>query len=181
MISSTVRQLGPLLARLLGLRALLAGDEEPQGPLLGSGDEALADVLGLPGVRQILLSAHLQPDAPRALERWCGPMLRLALGQPLQLQEQLYKKQPFCADLAAGPPSRPGLMPLPQLYHNLFIALSNRTCESCGKIPSDPALCLLTGAVVCCDVHNGCIKHAWKHGAGTGVYLLTKARAPRAP
>ena len=171
MVSSVSRQLGPLLARLLGLRALLAGDEEPQGPFLGAGDEALAGALGLPSTRQALLLAHRQPDAPSVLARWCGPVLRAALDRQQQQQQPLL----CCADLAAGPPPRPGLMPLPQLYHNLFLALSSRTCDTCGKVPNDPALCLLTGAFVCCDSHNGCLKHAWKHGAGTGVYLLTKA------
>jgi len=41
------------------------------------------------------------------------------------------------------------LIALPEHYDELLGALGGRKCRSCGKMPSDPALCLLCGALLC--------------------------------
>ncbi|XP_017241255.1 E3 ubiquitin-protein ligase PRT6 isoform X2 [Daucus carota subsp. sativus] len=71
------------------------------------------------------------------------------------------------------------LMLLPHLYQDLLQRYIKQTCSLCGKVPDDPALCLLCGDLCspnwrpCCK-KSGCQAHAMICGAGTGVFLLIR-------
>lgn len=71
------------------------------------------------------------------------------------------------------------LMVLPHLYQDLLQKYIKQQCPLCGKVPDDPALCLLCGDLCspnwkpCCK-KSGCQAHAMTCGAGTGVFLLIR-------
>ncbi|XP_074362573.1 E3 ubiquitin-protein ligase PRT6 isoform X3 [Apium graveolens] len=71
------------------------------------------------------------------------------------------------------------LMVLPHLYQDLLQRYIKQNCHLCGKVPDDPALCLLCGDLCspnwkpCCK-KSGCQAHAMICGAGTGVFLLIR-------
>lgn len=161
-------QLRPLLVRAAALRALLAGQSEPEDLVDSGGAEYLAASLGLPSAREALALVHLHPHRAAVLGRWCPQLSCRAPGNPPP-------PTPDRALRVPRPLARPGLMPMPQLYRHMFLALEDSVCDHCGCHPTEPVLCLLTGAFLCCDSHSGCLSHAWLHGAGTGVYLLIKA------
>jgi len=73
----------------------------------------------------------------------------------------------------------PQLLTLPKLYGKLYLHYRHVKCRVCKQIPSDPALCLVCGQLVCvrspCCHWLGtgeCVKHSLKCGAGTAVYLV---------
>lgn len=46
-------------------------------------------------------------------------------------------------------PLRFGFIRLPRDYHDLYLQLANQHCSRCGLRPASPALCLLTGQLLC--------------------------------
>ncbi|GAA6028962.1 hypothetical protein JCM8097_001527 [Rhodosporidiobolus ruineniae] len=77
------------------------------------------------------------------------------------------------------------LLGLPHQLDTLVQAGVERTCHSCGTVPSMPALCLFCGEMVCaqsfcCMVgedeasHGECNEHMWTCGGSVGMYYLLK-------
>eukprot|EP00873_Tetraselmis_striata_P010026 jgi/Tetstr1/430290/TSEL_020115.t1 len=173
-------QVFPFLHRAMGLWALVTDGVQPGvcAPRAADADgnagylgavESMAAALGLPSLPAALEVPNRHANPPVLLAHWCR---RLTQQLPTISERALWLTRsrmsiPRCL-------RRPGLLPLPQLYHHLFLALGKCVCDACGKPPRDPALCLSTGAFLCCDGHDGCMSHAWEHGAGTGVFLLIK-------
>lgn len=82
-------------------------------------------------------------------------------------------------------PRKPQLIDLPIQYDELYSALSGRTCDRCGRTPSDPGVCLVCGEFLCCGdscctrafIAHGppvgeCTRHAAECGGGVGIVLL---------
>lgn len=79
----------------------------------------------------------------------------------------------------------PRLVTLPVQYDELYSTMTGVTCDRCGKVPTDPGLCLICGEFLCCGdacctrpfVAHGpqvgeCTRHAAECGGGVGVMLL---------
>ncbi|GAA5937351.1 hypothetical protein JCM1841_006006 [Sporobolomyces salmonicolor] len=77
------------------------------------------------------------------------------------------------------------LLGLPHQLDTLIAASAQRECRRCEKLPENPALCLLCGAIVCCQSfccmagedeaqHGECNEHMWTCGGSVGIYLLVK-------
>nr|CAB3260717.1 uncharacterized protein LOC100175735 [Phallusia mammillata] len=73
----------------------------------------------------------------------------------------------------------PKLLDLPDEYSSLFLTFRQTECKKCGKVPKDPALCLVCGEYVCykspCKpdkIPYAACRHARRCGAGTGIFLL---------
>lgn len=90
----------------------------------------------------------------------------------------------LCARLwrqQAGP-KVPRLISLPPQYHDLLKAATERKCEHCHTLPSEPTLCLLCGALLCAgndccrdaDGTGECSLHAGSCGGGSAALLLVK-------
>jgi hypothetical protein len=92
----------------------------------------------------------------------------------------------------------PLLIPLPDLYHDLYMTYRDYKCRSCQLVPHRPALCLICGELVCfasdCCAQSSsggggghglgggageqlfeCFSHADKCHAGTGTYVILKS------
>uniref|UniRef100_A0A061S2X3 E3 ubiquitin-protein ligase n=1 Tax=Tetraselmis sp. GSL018 TaxID=582737 RepID=A0A061S2X3_9CHLO len=186
LLEATAVQLLPLLRRMLALRALLCGDPDPpsagalaaaEGGASSSAEgsaeavkefRAAAAALGLPPACEAIASVRSGGRLSERLRLWCARLTAAAANSA-------WEERPPVGPLRLPPVlRRPSLLPLPKHYHHLFLGLSEATCDVCGACPSDPALCLATGAILCCDEHTGCLSYAWQFGAGTGVFLLLK-------
>jgi hypothetical protein len=173
-------QVFPFLQRVTGLWALVTDGLEPKSAAPGAAGEdgtagylgvveGMAAALGLPSLAAALEVPNRHANPPVLLSHWCR---RLAQQLPTISERALWLTRSRMS--IPRTLRRPGLLPLPQLYHHLFLALGKCVCDVCGKPPKDPALCLSTGNFLCCDSHSGCLNHAWEHGAGTGIFLLIK-------
>lgn len=82
-------------------------------------------------------------------------------------------------------PRKPQLIDLPIQYDELYSVLSGRTCDRCGRTPSDPGVCLMCGEFLCCGdscctrafITHGppvgeCTRHAAECGGGVGIVLM---------
>ena len=89
----------------------------------------------------------------------------------------------------------PLLIPLPDLYHDLYMAYRDHKCRACNLVPHRPALCLICGELVCfgseCCSSVGvpgrlpggadrdkvfeCFSHARQYHGGTGIYVVLKS------
>jgi len=80
------------------------------------------------------------------------------------------------------------LIPLPDLYHDLYMTYRDHKCRRCQLVPHRPALCLICGELVCfasecCCIGGGaagdkfyeCFHHADQCHAGTGTYVILKS------
>merc|ERR1719162_2068604 len=124
---------------------------------------AAAAILRLPAITSI--QDLFSPSALNCLSQW----------QPHGFSARL-------TPMAAAP-ALPGLVPfidLPELYLENLRRLIRCRCSVCNTEPSEPALCLLCGAIVCVDsltcrhsISEGqCTGHARQCGAGQGLFLL---------
>jgi len=84
----------------------------------------------------------------------------------------------------------PTLIPLPVEFETLYERVRGATCSACGVVPSDPALCLVCGLLLCAGSEccrstrptvvsrmmmrsaGECTRHARTCGGGTGIFLL---------
>lgn len=77
---------------------------------------------------------------------------------------------------------RPRLIELPPLYQTALVEWLDRKCLRCGKVPKEPALCLVCGALCCCaescckdsQTRGECTQHTLVCGSRTGVFLLLR-------
>ncbi|KAK2143057.1 hypothetical protein LSH36_882g00050 [Paralvinella palmiformis] len=82
----------------------------------------------------------------------------------------------------------PQLVKLPRDYDVIFRYYRKQTCDKCKSLPSDPALCLVCGKLVCFKqkccrtvVKNSveevfeCVQHAIDCGAGTCMFLIVNS------
>ena len=177
----------PLVRRARALAAALSG--APRPPPLSS--ESLVDslrCLGLPPPLEVAASAAeggASKPATRALLTWCRHLLPSVAawrgGRTAAASERCLAVFARAAQLAASVPPR--LLPLPALYHDLLMRGDALPCQRCGKPPSEPALCLLCGALLCCAgaccrSSDGCgevSQHAAVAHGGTAVFLLLRA------
>mmetsp|Transcript_5716 Transcript_5716/g.16595 ORF Transcript_5716/g.16595 Transcript_5716/m.16595 type:complete len:1355 (-) Transcript_5716:243-4307(-) len=129
---------------------------------------ALLRLTGLSSVDQVLEAARKQAFFPSALSSADAPSPSPALA--------------LATDW--GLPGQSALVPfieLPENYIELVHSTYRRVCASCGRIPPEPAICLLCGALVCMDnkscrgrnaEEGQCTDHARHCGAGQGLFLL---------
>ena len=76
----------------------------------------------------------------------------------------------------------PSLLKLPDLYQNALVQWLDKKCVKCGKVPKEPALCLVCGQLLCCAENcckdgsgkGECTLHARTCGARTCVFLLLR-------
>jgi hypothetical protein len=77
------------------------------------------------------------------------------------------------------PATPPALLPPPDNYHTLFHALPRLQCPRCQTVPSQPAICLCCGRVVCmggaCCRARGPGSRGEASAHGGGVYLVVRA------
>ena len=74
------------------------------------------------------------------------------------------------------------LIELPPLYQTALVEWLDRKCLRCGKVPKEPALCLVCGALCCCaescckdsQTRGECTQHTLVCGSRTGVFLLLR-------
>lgn len=80
----------------------------------------------------------------------------------------------------------PLLVQLPQQYDILYSQYVDLKCKSCSSVPPEPGLCLICGALVCCNCDccrktfpgsglvtlGECTRHAMECGAGVGIVLM---------
>lgn len=70
---------------------------------------------------------------------------------------------------------------LPEAYLDLIKDIRKKPCTACGKLPAEPALCLLCGAIVCLgsracrgrnETEGQCTEHARRCASGQCLFLL---------
>ena len=73
---------------------------------------------------------------------------------------------------------------MPPDFASLTVQLHKRTCLTCGKVPQDPALCLICGALLCAGptckrsysreahLEGEVTRHARRCGLGAGAFAL---------
>merc|ERR1712056_70858 len=71
---------------------------------------------------------------------------------------------------------------LPEMYLDILRNVHDKTCSVCGKLPPDPAICLLCGTLVCMGNtscrgqifpdEGQCTSHARICGAGQCLFLI---------
>ena len=73
---------------------------------------------------------------------------------------------------------------LPQSYNELYSTYTRMRCEQCGRLPVQPAVCLLCGTLVCagsdCCRARGdeeTTRHAAKCGGGIGAFVIVRTTA----
>lgn len=87
-------------------------------------------------------------------------------------------------------PGHVALTQLPDSYDALFQQMCLAKCEYCGKVPDEPAICLVCGQLQCAGttsytgINNGlccrqddmgeATRHAHDCGGGAGAYLLLR-------
>ncbi|KAG0562955.1 hypothetical protein KC19_9G186000 [Ceratodon purpureus] len=71
---------------------------------------------------------------------------------------------------------------LPLVYQELLLRSITDKCNLCGKLPSEPAVCLVCGIFFCCSTEccvmdniGECSRHAESEGSGIGIYLLMRS------
>ncbi|CAM6105290.1 unnamed protein product [Calypogeia fissa] len=74
------------------------------------------------------------------------------------------------------------LTKLPEVFQELVLQNLTVACLNCGRIPREPAICLVCGNLFClgaecCNIDGmgECYRHADKEGAGLGLYLLMRS------
>lgn len=72
-----------------------------------------------------------------------------------------------------------GLIPLPHEFAELYSRVRGQSCTHCGKPPSQPALCLLCGSLLCahtacCEVNREaeCTRHTRTCHGSDGIFLV---------
>ncbi|ELU10689.1 hypothetical protein CAPTEDRAFT_220674 [Capitella teleta] len=76
----------------------------------------------------------------------------------------------------------PQLCHLPHLYDRIFQFYRSRSCQTCGNVPRDPAVCLVCGRLLCfkdrccaqATVYE-CVQHSRSCGGGTGIFLIVNS------
>ncbi|CAJ1399133.1 unnamed protein product [Effrenium voratum] len=70
---------------------------------------------------------------------------------------------------------------LPKMYLEILKDVRKRPCSACGRVPEEPALCLLCGALVCLGskacrgadpLEGQCTEHARRCSSGQSLFLL---------
>eukprot|EP00658_Telonema_sp_P-2_P069478 TRINITY_DN5874_c0_g2_i1.p1 TRINITY_DN5874_c0_g2~~TRINITY_DN5874_c0_g2_i1.p1 ORF type:complete len:592 (+),score=104.02 TRINITY_DN5874_c0_g2_i1:96-1871(+) len=93
--------------------------------------------------------------------------------QDLELLPRLDSVRP----LEITEPAR--LIELPSEFTQLFLQYNESTCLQCGSIPEEPALCLVTGSVLCCGActsspDQGPLTRYAAESGGVGLFLLLR-------
>ena len=162
-------ELRPFLRRAAIFRAVLRGAEQLDSDVLRDAD-LLAD-LSLPE----LPAALSMEVTPAQLCRWCAHLMPL-------LRQRCAAAAHSNALSLPREPRRPRLIRIPAQFQDALVQWNGKRCLSCGKVPREPGLCLLSGKLVCCmekccsspDHVGECTQHAFSCGGGTGVFLLLK-------
>ena len=162
-------ELRPFLRRAAIFRAALRGAEQLDSDALRAAD--LAAESSLPDL-QAVLSMEV---TPAQLCRWCAHLM------PLLRQRSAAAAHANALSLPREP-RRPRLIRIPAQFQDALVQWNGQRCLTCGKVPREPGLCLLSGKLVCCmekccsspDQVGECTQHAFSCGGGTGVFLLLK-------
>jgi len=127
----------------------------------------------LEGVDGTLLERHEESA------RW---QVRLDQGKTAQIQTQNIHvaRLSLEEELAADTDVLAKFINISDTFSGVIQAMYKRRCCECGSVPSEPAWCLLCGAIVCmnskeCKGANNegqCTAHARACGAGQGLFLL---------
>ncbi|XP_024384261.1 E3 ubiquitin-protein ligase PRT6 isoform X2 [Physcomitrium patens] len=81
-------------------------------------------------------------------------------------------------------PRKTLLHKLPRVFQELLLENihNKKKCAACGEMPTDPAICLICGMLLCCGSDccrkNGigeCSRHAAAESAGVGIFLLLRS------
>ncbi len=122
------------------------------------------------------------PDSPlecaQLLKRFLsiGKFSKSTLDRIDKAREALGGTQAYRED-----PAPFALIKLPGLLEELLLSTRGKTCNNCGTVPEEPALCLRCGELVCaasscCKVGSAreCSLHSQSCSAGNGVFLLMR-------
>lgn len=139
----------PFLRRTLILLIIRFGLIVPPTNMEYSQDELdrLLNILKLPTFAEIL-----QPTAitETLLSHWCSQHVRES-ERRIQIQEGIssFISASRLINISLNLPTPIYLVALPKQLDRLFDESMKRVCQKCGTVPSDPALCLFCGTLVC--------------------------------
>ncbi|ORY03779.1 hypothetical protein K493DRAFT_206578 [Basidiobolus meristosporus CBS 931.73] len=127
--------------------------------------DRLSEYLRLPPLSEICISSPI-------IYGWC---------YHLQCYRNSSKSIMPVTPIHLNHPSIFELIPLPRRLDALFQMSCNTICQRCGKVPSNPALCLLCGTLICSqgdccsDGKRGeCYRHMKECLGNVGMCLLVK-------
>jgi hypothetical protein len=127
---------------------------------------SLLSYLHLPPPQQAF--ADISPALKWILHAWCRDLfLALEMGSGMdfgKVEKIASAEEPF------------RLLPLPNVYQDLFTKYLNASCSLCEAVSHQTGLCLLCGAVVCAD-NDCCSTHARQCGASLGMFLIVNTTA----
>lgn len=151
------------------------------------------------------LSAYLKLGSPsaEAVDGGCTSRVRWVVEEPhmlvrawcVHITEFINSSTQEAKNLLLMNPNwqKPALIKLPNCYYQIFQMFRSAKCNTCNKIPKDPAICLVCGQFLCfreaCCIQNSTyesVAHSIQCGAGTSMYLLVNSslvvviRGPRA-
>jgi len=113
------------------------------------------------------------------LKMWCSEFDTLACRDHIGLARQAMRVNVLW--------KQPQLLRLHQQFDQIFQFYHKKQCDQCGKVPKDPAVCLMCGTMVCMRetccrkpivVNQGnkeaaceTVRHSLECGGGTGIFL----------
>jgi len=113
------------------------------------------------------------------LKMWCSEFDTLACRDHIHLARQAMRVNVLW--------KQPQLLRLHQQFDQIFQFYHKKVCDQCGKVPKDPAVCLMCGTMVCMrenccrkniignqvnkDAACETVRHSIECGGGTGIFL----------
>jgi len=110
---------------------------------------------------------------------WCSEFDTLACRDHILLARQAMRVNVLW--------KQPQLLRLHQQFDQIFQFYHKKQCDQCGKVPKDPAVCLMCGTMVCMrenccrkniignqvnkDAACETVRHSIECGGGTGIFL----------
>merc|ERR1711976_427798 len=118
-------------------------------------------------------------DSGEELQMWCAEFADLACRDHIHLARQAMRVNVLW--------KQPQLLRLHQQFDQIFQFYHKKVCDQCGKVPKDPAVCLMCGTMVCMrenccrkniignqvnkDAACETVRHSIECGGGTGIFL----------
>ena len=124
-------------------------------------------------------STDAEQPAAEAVARW--PATLAGRRSPKDVVWLLRAMSVRHASITTGVGTSSPFIALPQHFSELYNVTVLRTCEVCGTVPMQPAICLLCGTLVCaggdcCRVGGDeeCCRHAQSKHNGVAAFLVVK-------